>query len=61
MCLRIIDTLLRWSSTDRFVMDGHRSRILAVKYHPSESGIFLSGGWDDTVQIWDQRDSHSIR
>jgi len=42
-------------------MDGHRSRILSIKYHPLESNIFLSGGWDDTVQIWDQRDSRSLR
>ena len=48
-------------SPDRLVMDGHRSRILAIKYHPLQSNIFLSGGWDDTVQIWDQRDSHSLR
>ena len=42
-------------------MDGHRSRILAIKYHPVEQEIFLSGGWDDTVQMWDRRVSHSIR
>ncbi|XP_071790081.1 uncharacterized protein [Asterias amurensis] len=43
------------------VMDGHRSRIFSLKFHPNKSEEFVSGGWDDTVQFWDTRTEHSIR
>lgn len=26
-------------------------RIFATKFHPWESAIFLSGGWDDIVKV----------
>ena len=42
-------------------MDGHMSRVYALKFHPSDTKILLSGGWDDTVQFWDTRQRHSIR
>ena len=32
-------------------MDGHASRVFAVRYHPSDPTSFLSAGWDDTVQV----------
>ncbi|CAL8068898.1 unnamed protein product [Calicophoron daubneyi] len=47
-------------------MDGHVRRICALKYHPrgkedqDYAHVFISGGWDDTIQIWDDRYSHSI-
>jgi WD40 repeat protein len=33
----------------------HSNRIFAVCFHPLESDIILSGGWDNTIQIWDAR------
>jgi WD40 repeat protein len=48
-------------SRDTSVMDGHMSRVYALKFHPSDTKILLSGGWDDTVQFWDTRQRHSIR
>ena len=33
----------------------HSNRIFAVCFHPLESDILLSGGWDNTIQIWDSR------
>ncbi|CAH8561046.1 unnamed protein product [Heterobilharzia americana] len=47
-------------------MDGHVRRICAVKYHPRGAvyedyvHIFITGGWDDTIQIWDDRYLHSL-
>lgn len=47
-------------------MDGHVMRICAVKYHPRGAvyedyvHIFITGGWDDTIQIWDDRYLHSL-
>ncbi|KAM9304912.1 guanine nucleotide-binding protein subunit beta-5b-like [Gastrophryne carolinensis] len=43
------------------IMDGHRSRILGLKFHPNSEESFISGGWDDTVQFWDIRQRHALR
>lgn len=32
-------------------MDGHMSRVFAVRYIPEEDYIFVSAGWDDTIQV----------
>jgi len=40
---------------------GHSNRIFSLKYHPEQPHIVLSGGWDNTVQIWDTRKGHSVR
>lgn len=38
---------------------GHSSRVYCVKYDPVENSRLVSGGWDDTIQIWDDRLSDS--
>ncbi|KAM3917742.1 uncharacterized protein RB166_016679 [Leptodactylus fuscus] len=43
------------------LMDGHRSRIFGLTFHPLSEEHFVSGGWDDTVQFWDIRQKHSLR
>nr|DBA19083.1 TPA: hypothetical protein GDO54_014957 [Pyxicephalus adspersus] len=43
------------------LMDGHRSRVFALKFHPHSDVNFISGGWDNTVQFWDMRQKHSLR
>lgn len=40
---------------------GHSNRVFSLKFHPLEPNILLSGGWDNTVQIWDTRRGHSVR
>ena len=32
-------------------MDGHMMRIFSVLYLPNDDHVFLSGGWDDTLQV----------
>ena len=32
-------------------MDGHMSRVFSVQFTPGQDHEFLSGGWDDTVQV----------
>ncbi|OON23553.1 WD domain, G-beta repeat protein [Opisthorchis viverrini] len=60
-CVRVLS-----SSFTSERMDGHVMRICAVKYHPrgayqeDYSHIFISGSWDDTVQVWDDRFVHSL-
>jgi COMPASS component SWD3 len=34
---------------------GHSNRIFSLKFVPDEPNLLLSGGWDNTVQIWDLR------
>ncbi|KAK2169127.1 hypothetical protein LSH36_12g17008 [Paralvinella palmiformis] len=38
------------ASDTRNVMNGHKARVYVVQFHPRDQNIFLSGGWDDTVQ-----------
>ncbi len=40
---------------------GHSNRIFALKFHPTNSNILVSGGWDSTVQIWDLAKRISIK
>ena len=37
------------------------SRVFCVKYNPLDTNQLISGGWDDTVHIWDDRIQHSQR
>ncbi|XP_078063839.1 pre-mRNA-processing factor 17-like, partial [Mustelus asterias] len=65
--IRLYDTLTReclltlTSSPSPTVMDGHRSRIFALKFHPGSFSDLVSGGWDDTVQFWTENQPHSVR
>ncbi|XP_067680546.1 uncharacterized WD repeat-containing protein all2124-like [Haliotis asinina] len=45
-------------SDARDIMDGHRFRVFAAQFNPSEPDVFITGGWDDTVQYWDVRVPH---
>lgn len=40
---------------------GHSNRIFAAKYVPDDENLIISGGWDNTVQIWDIRTGYSVR
>ncbi len=33
------------------VMDGHRRRVFAAQFHKHHPSLFISGGWDNTVQV----------
>ncbi|XP_078393852.1 pre-mRNA 3' end processing protein pfs-2-like, partial [Cetorhinus maximus] len=65
--IRLYDTVTReclltlMPSPSLVVMDGHRSRIFALKFHPASFSELISGGWDDTVQFWTENHPHSIR
>ncbi|KAM5152500.1 coronin-7-like [Mantella aurantiaca] len=56
MCVNICQ-----ASPSLSMMDGHRSRVFALKFHPYSEINFISGGWDNTVQFWDMRQMHSLR
>lgn len=40
---------------------GHTNRIFAVTWHPTEPHMLASGGWDNTIQIWDTRVGSAVR
>jgi len=40
---------------------GHSNRVFALKCHPTMRSVLVTGGWDSTVQFWDQRAGHAIR
>ena len=40
---------------------GHSNRIFCAKFHPTDSNMIVTSGWDNTVQIWDARAKVSIR
>ncbi len=43
------------------VKQGHSNRVFSLKFNPLDENLLLSGGWDNTVQIWDVRVGHSVR
>lgn len=55
---RLVQTL---QGGDQKNTAGHSNRVFSLKYHPTQPNIILSGGWDNTVQIWDTRRGHSVR
>lgn len=40
---------------------GHSNRIFSLKFYDNDPNIILSGGWDNTVQIWDMRERQAVR
>ncbi|XP_060608517.1 uncharacterized protein LOC132760544 isoform X2 [Ruditapes philippinarum] len=60
--LKRVNTLEPSEASDgQNVMDGHQCRVFALMYHPTIPHVFLSGGWDDTVQFWDDRKRHAFK
>ncbi|XP_059495620.1 WD repeat-containing protein wdr-5.2-like [Stegostoma tigrinum] len=43
------------SNENLTLTSGHSRRIFALRFHPDERHIFLTGGWDNSVKIWDKR------
>mmetsp|Transcript_12401 Transcript_12401/g.29104 ORF Transcript_12401/g.29104 Transcript_12401/m.29104 type:complete len:426 (+) Transcript_12401:80-1357(+) len=40
---------------------GHSNRIFSIKWHNTDENLLMSGGWDNTIQIWDTRLQKSVR
>lgn len=56
---RLMYTLAR-KKFDMTSTRGHSDRVYSIKFHPTDSNLLLSGGWDNTVQIWDMRTHESV-
>lgn len=46
---------------DDRITAGHSNRVFSLKFHPMHPNLLISGGWDNTVQIWDTRKGHAVR
>ncbi|KAJ8722695.1 hypothetical protein PYW07_003875 [Mythimna separata] len=42
-------------------VDGHTSRIFACTFNPRSHHEMISGGWDNTVMCWDDRQPYATR
>ena len=42
-------------------MQGHSNRVFSVKYVPDDPNLLISGGWDNTVLLWDLRSEKVIK
>jgi len=40
---------------------GHSNRVFSAKFKPGDPNVVVSGGWDNTVQIWDLRTGTPVR
>jgi WD40 repeat protein len=45
---------------DQTTSKGHSERVYAVRFHPTDGNLLFSGGWDNTVQVWDLRSQQSV-
>eukprot|EP00792_Barthelona_sp_PAP020_P012592 TRINITY_DN7323_c0_g1_i1.p1 TRINITY_DN7323_c0_g1~~TRINITY_DN7323_c0_g1_i1.p1 ORF type:complete len:388 (-),score=69.92 TRINITY_DN7323_c0_g1_i1:19-1182(-) len=39
---------------------GHSNRIFSLKFHPQDTNMLISGGWDDVVYVWDLRTGETV-
>ena len=57
---KIITELMR-NEFDLETTRGHTNRICSVHFHPTDKNIIYTGGWDNTIQVWDIRQSFPAR
>lgn len=43
-----------------FFSNGHTNRVFAVKFIVEKPNIFISGGWDGMIFVWDIRDKKPV-
>jgi WD40 repeat protein len=58
---KIKSTLQRTTEFGDDMIPGHTNRIFSLLFHPTDQNLLYSGGWDDSIQIWDLRTNRSIR
>ncbi|RVE43729.1 hypothetical protein evm_011578 [Chilo suppressalis] len=50
-----------YSSPRKNIVDGHTSRIFACAFNPKSHHELISGGWDNNVICWDDRQPYATR
>ncbi|XP_014280998.1 uncharacterized protein [Halyomorpha halys] len=46
---------------DAVAEDGHFRRICALKFNPDDPNMFITGGWDDILKVWDVRTVNPVQ
>lgn len=41
-------------------LPGHSNRVFSVKFHPDDPNVLVSGGWDNSIQIYDLRKGQPV-
>ncbi|CAH1794755.1 unnamed protein product [Owenia fusiformis] len=44
-----------------FQVPGHAQRVFALKYHPENNHILITGGWDNHLKVWDTRSQDGVK
>jgi len=44
-----------------YPLDGHSNRVFCVRFHPTSPSVVVSGGWDNTIRVWDTRSGRNER
>lgn len=57
----LICTMKGGSGYGNHATPGHSNRIFSIKCVPNNDNLIISGGWDNTIQIWDIREGVSVR
>lgn len=40
---------------------GHSNRIFSLAWHPTDPNVLISGGWDNTIQVWNVTEEISVK
>jgi COMPASS component SWD3 len=57
----LLTTMSQGDTANNSDATGHTNKIFSCKAVPGDENVFLTGGWDDTVQIWDIRVGAAVR
>lgn len=55
ICLLTGNKCYNYFSPKKDAVDGHTSRVFACAFNPRSHHELISGGWDDKVMCWDDR------
>ncbi len=53
-------TLVSTMKSNNFSFPGHSNRIFSVIFNKESSNMLVSGGWDNTIQIYDVRERNIV-
>ena len=40
---------------------GHSNRVFSIKCITDKPNVFISGGWDSKIRVWDVREKNCVR
>jgi COMPASS component SWD3 len=46
---------LAYTMKEKGELPGHSNRIFSIRFNPLDSNMVVSGGWDNTLQLYDIR------